>query len=117
MAFKRGHIHLANLNPQKRPNEVAKTRPVLVLQNDLLADNDYPTTIVLPVSSDLVDDAEPMRYRVSKREKLEQDSDVLIAQIRAIDNTRMGEYLGGLDSAELRSVEGLLVKVLGIISA
>lgn len=50
--------------------------------------SDYPTTIIFPLSTSLIDDAEPIRMHISKREQLEQDSDVVVTQIRAIDNER-----------------------------
>jgi len=40
------------------------------------------------VSTSVIDNAEPIRMRVTKRKKLEQDSDIVITQIRAIDNDR-----------------------------
>ena len=43
--------------------------------------------------------------RITKREKLEQNSDLLIAQIRAIDNDRLIEKLATLNDKELVSVK------------
>ena len=90
--FQKGEIYLAKLNP-KKGNEVGKIRPVLVYQTDILNDCEHPTTIVLPISTVLIDDAYPLRYRVSKRDKLEKASDVLCDQIRALDNQRILEGL------------------------
>ena len=63
-------------------------RPVLVVQSNYINDNNYPTTIIIPFSTKLIDQAQPLRYRIKKRENLHQDSDALIAHIRAIDNDR-----------------------------
>ncbi len=90
--FQKGEIYLAKLYP-KKGNEVGKIRPVLVYQTDILNDCEHPTTIVLPISTVLIDDAYPLRYRVSKRDKLEKASDVLCDQIRALDNQRLLEGL------------------------
>jgi len=90
--FKKGEIYLAKLNP-KKGNEVGKIRPVLIYQTDILNECGHPTTIILPVSTVLVDNAFPLRYRVTKRDKLEKTSDVLCDQIRALDNQRILEGL------------------------
>jgi mRNA interferase MazF len=88
--FKKGEIYLAKLNP-KKGNEVGKLRPVLIYQTDLLNDIEHPTTAILPLSTHLIDDAYPLRYRVLSKEKLQKDSDVLCDQIRTIDNNRILE--------------------------
>ncbi|MDF1883974.1 type II toxin-antitoxin system PemK/MazF family toxin [Sulfurimonas sp. SAG-AH-194-C21] len=111
MAY-RGEIWLTNFNPVKKNNEIGKIRPALVLQNDELNAGEYPTTIVLPLTTSLIDDAEPLRYRVTSRENLEKDSDILIANIRAIDNTRFVEKLATLDAKELLIIKNLLDEVL-----
>ena len=112
MTAYRGEIWLINLNPTKKSNEIEKIRPALVLQNDELNSGNYPTTIILPLTTALIDDAEPLRYRVQKREKLEKDCDVLIANIRAIDNARFIEKLASLSSKELFYIKNLLDEVL-----
>ena len=86
--FQKGEIYLAKLNP-KKGNEVGKIRPVLIYQTNLLNDCEHPTTIILPISTILIDDTYPLRYRINKRDNLEKDSDILCDQIRALDNTRI----------------------------
>lgn len=93
----RGEIWLANLNPVKKSNEIGKIRPVLIYQNNELNLNDYPTTIIIPLSTYLIDDSEPIRLRINKREELEKDSDLVITQIRVIDNSRLIKKLASLD--------------------
>jgi mRNA interferase MazF len=112
MTAYRGEIWLINLNPSKKSNEIGKIRPALVFQNDELNSGTYSTTIILPLTTSLVDDAEPLRYRVEKREKLEKDSDILIANIRAVDNTRFIEKLTSLSAKELFYIKSLLDEVL-----
>ncbi len=94
---------MANLNPQRK-KEVGKIRPVLVIQNDILFENGYPTTLIMPLTTDLVDGSYPLRYRITKREKLKEDSDVLIAHVRAIDNARFIEYLARVTPKELEEI-------------
>jgi len=111
MMVSRGEIWLVNLNPIKKNNEMGKIRPVLVYQSNELNHSDYPTTIVLPLSASLVDDAQPLRYRIKKRDKLKEDSDIVISQIRAIDNSRFIEKLADLTTAELNQVKELFDEI------
>ena len=108
----KGEIWLVNLNPIKKNNEMGKIRPVIVYQNNELNHSDYPTTIIMPLSTHLVDDSQPIRYRLSKRDNLKKDSDVVITQIRAIDNDRFIENLGSLTNEELKDIKELLNEIL-----
>ena len=78
MMVSKGEIWLLNLNTIKKNNEMGKIRPVVVYQNDELNHSDYPTTIIIPLSTSLVDDAQPIRYRINSRDKLKEDSDLII---------------------------------------
>jgi mRNA interferase MazF len=69
--FKKGEIYLVKLNP-KRGNEVGKIRPVLVYQTNLLNDCKHLTTIILPISTILIDDTCPLRYRLEERDNLKK---------------------------------------------
>ncbi len=109
----KGEIWLANLNPIKKSNEVGKVRPVYILQTDELNHSMYPTTIVLPLTTALIEDAEPLRMRIEKRDKLKEASDILIAQVRAIDNSRFVERLGQLSRDEMKKVKKLFDEVIG----
>ena len=107
----RGEIWLVNLNPIKKKNEMGKVRPVLVYQNDKVNHSEYPTTIVIPLSTSLVDDAQPIRFRVRKRDKLQEDSDLVITQIRAIDNDRFIEKLANLTNKEMQIIKELFDEI------
>jgi mRNA interferase MazF len=112
-AIKCGTIYLANLNPQKG-TEPGKTRPVLILQDQALLDADHPSTIIIPLTTNLIDNAEPLRIRVKAREKLVRDSDLLIDQIRAIDNRRITSGpLANLDLEMLKKIYQAVLEVIG----
>jgi mRNA interferase MazF len=84
----RGEIWLASLDP-RHGTEVGKTRPMLVVQAQALLDADHPSTLVIPLTTNLIDDAEPLRVRVPASRRLRQPSDLLVDQLRAIDNRRL----------------------------
>lgn len=112
MTALRSEIWLANLNPSKKSNEIGKIRPVLIFQNDELNRSSYPTTVILPLTTSLIDHAKPLRFRVNKRDKLQKDSDILIAHIRSIDNVRLIEKVATLSEEEMIEVKELLDEVL-----
>ena len=60
----------------------------------------------------LVDDAEPIRMRVNKKDKLNEDSDLVISQIRAIDNNRFIEKLTTLSNNQMQKVKELFDEVV-----
>ena len=100
----RGEIWLANLNPG-RGTEPGKTRPVLIVQSQALLDVDHPSTLVVPLTTKLIDDTAPLRLRVPASGDLAQDSDLLLDQLRAIDNNRL------VKGPLLRCTETLLAEV------
>ena len=85
---RRGEIRLADLNP-RQGTEPSKTRPVLIVQAQPLLDVDHPSTLIVPLTTNLVDDAAPLRVRVSPVGRLKRRSDLLVDQLCAIDNRRL----------------------------
>ena len=110
----RGEVWVADLNP-RRGTEPGKTRPVLVVQAQALLDAAHPSTLVAPLTTRLVGDAEPLRIRISASGDLQRDSDVLIDQLRAIDNRRLVRGpLTRLGLREMATVGRALLEVLGL---
>jgi len=96
MSIKQFEIWIADLNPQIE-TESGKTRPVLVVQTNLLNKIPHPSTIVCPVTSNVKMDSEILRVHIEKgMAKLNQDCDIMIDQIRAIDNKRLIKKVGSL---------------------
>jgi mRNA interferase MazF len=113
---KRGEIWLADLNP-RRGTEPGKTRPVLIVQAQALLDVEHPSTLVIPLTTQLVDDAEPLRIRVRASGSLKKDSDALVDQVRAIDNRRLVHGpLSRLAPKQLDAVGHALLEVLDLAS-
>jgi len=109
---KRGEIWLADLNPQQG-TEPGKTRPVAIVQAQALLDAEHPSTLVVPLTTQLVDAAEPLRVRIRRSGTLKKDSDALIDQVRAIDNRRLVRGpLSRLQPQQLEAVENALLEVL-----
>jgi mRNA interferase MazF len=112
--MKTGEIWLANLNPTKG-TEAGKTRPVLILQSQILLNIQHPSTLIIPLTTNLIDDANPLRIRVQKQDRLEKDSDLLIDQIRAIDNKRLIDGpLTQLTPKQLQVIHMAVLEVMGV---
>lgn len=86
-------IWLADLNPG-RGTEPGKTRPVVVLQTDLLNEA-HLSTIICPISTNVLPDVDILRVHLNWNQ-LDKLSDILVDQIRAIDNKRLLQKLGEL---------------------
>lgn len=108
-----GEIWLANLNPSKG-TEPGKTRPVLIIQAQALLDVSHPSTLIIPLTTNLVEKAYPLRIRVDAQDDLKQNSDLLLDQIRAIDNKRFQQGpLTKLTQDQLRQVYTAVNEVMG----
>lgn len=97
MEIRQYDIWLANLNPSKG-TEAGKTRPVVVVQTDLL-NTVHLSTLICPVTTNVQPELEYLRIHLAKGQ-LDEISDVLVDQIRAIDNTRLISKLGRLTQAQ-----------------
>ena len=114
MVCKRGGVYLANFNPSKG-TEPGKVRSCIVMQSNLLNEAGHPSTTVLPLTTQLIEDAEPLRYRVAARDGLESDSDIMLDQTRTIDNRRItSDMLTILTEKEISEVEAYWRIVLGL---
>ncbi|MGH8162669.1 MAG: type II toxin-antitoxin system PemK/MazF family toxin [Gammaproteobacteria bacterium] len=106
---------MANLNPQ-RGTEPGKVRPVLIVQSQVLLDAEHPSTLIVPLTTRLVDDAEPLRLRINARADLDTDSDLLLDQLRAIDNNRLVRGpLSQLSGELVKRVNEALAEVLDLV--
>ena len=105
MQVKQFEIWIADLNP-KIGTEPGKTRPVLVIQTNLLNKIPHPSTIVCPLTTNIEKDADILRVHLQKRmANLTEQCDILIDQIRAIDNTRLIKKIGNLPVALVGKVK------------
>lgn len=111
----RGEVWLADLNP-RQGTEPGKTRPVLIVQAQALLDAGHPSTLIAPLTTRLVDDAEPLRIRIPATGQLRQDSDALMDQLRAIDNRRLVRGpLARLGPAAMAEARRALLEVLDLV--
>jgi len=96
MEIKQFEIWIADLNP-RMGTEAGKSRPVLVVQTDLL-NKEHPSTIICPITTNVKTDSEILRVHLKKSKfGLKEDCDIMIDQVRAIDNKRLVKRIGQVD--------------------
>jgi len=111
---RRGEIYLVRFDPAEGA-EIKKTRPALILQNDI--GNRYsPTTIVAAISSQFTEFLYPVEVLIRAPEGgLATDSTVRLDQIRTLDKQRLLRRLGRLSAATLQAVDQALLISLGLV--
>jgi mRNA interferase MazF len=113
---RRGEIYLVEFDPA-RGHEIKKTRPALVIQNDI--GNRYsPVTIVAAITSKLSPVPYPVEVTVSptKANGLTAQSAIQLGQIRSVDKDRLVKHLGTLEPGAMRQVDEAIKISLGLIT-
>lgn len=115
MQINQYEIWIADLSPQVG-TEAGKTRPVLVVQTNLLNSVPHPSTIVCPITTNVQKNASILRINIPKgTTKLNENFDVMMDQVRAIDNKRLIKKIGNLPKDLIPKVKENLSIVLDII--
>ena len=114
-ALRRGEIYLVEFDPA-RGHEIQKTRPAIIIQNDI-GNKHSPNTIVAAISSKL----SPMPYPVevlvepTKANGLTAVSAIKLSQIRSVDRQRLVKRVGLVDAATMRKADEALKISLGLV--
>ncbi|MEK7107118.1 MAG: type II toxin-antitoxin system PemK/MazF family toxin [Patescibacteria group bacterium] len=111
---KRGDLWIVNFDPTIG-SEIRKTRPALVLQNDV-GNSFSAVTIIAALSSHDGGVVYPTEVPIEPPEGgLEKRSVVLLNQIRTVDKQRLIARIGTVTSHTMRAVERALLISLGLI--
>ena len=114
MEIKRGHLYVVDFNPRVR-TKPGKLRPAVVLQSDLVNEAGYPSTIVVPATTRLVEDPGILRLRLHKGQGgLERDSDLLLGQLIAVANESFRQAIGVLPAAIMQELEERIRVILSL---
>ena len=90
-------------------------RPVIILQNDIFNNSNINTTIVIPLSTNLLLANVPGNIFLGKKEsKLGKDSVILLSQIGVVDKQRLIAKIAKMNSAIMEKIEKNIVFLLGI---
>jgi len=115
MITKPFEIYLANLNP-KKGHEVGKTRPVVVIHSQLI-EGLLSTSIICPITTQIAA-ATLLRVHIPFQDAsttgLTEPSDIIVDQIRSIDNQRLINKLGELPPAQIEQLQKSLQTILAV---
>ena len=110
--MKRGDIYFADLDPVVGSEQGGK-RPVLIIQNDL-GNRFSPTVIVLPLTSRQNKTPLPTHVPlIPPQGGIRKASVILCEQVRTLEKSRLGGYLGRLTPEKLAVVERALARAVG----
>jgi mRNA interferase MazF len=104
MKAKQFEIWIADLNPTIGTGP-GKIRPVIIIQTDLL--NKYhPSSIVCPITTKVRKEIEILRIHLKKGCcGLEEGCDIMIDQVRAIDNKRLIRKVGNIPNELVKPIK------------
>lgn len=113
MKIKQFDIWLADLNP-RFGTETGKTRPVVILQTDLL-NSEHPSTIICPITTNVKPESVLLRVHLkSGTANLKESCDIMIDQLRAIDNKRLIKKIGELPNEIRGDVTNNILTILDL---
>ena len=111
---KRSELYLVNFDPTIGA-EIKKTRPALILQNDV-SNEHSPITLVAAITSKFTEPLYPTEVLIRVPEgALNVDSVVLLNQIRSIDKQRLIKRLGILHPEAIAQVDRAIQISLGLV--
>ncbi|MBI1971899.1 MAG: type II toxin-antitoxin system PemK/MazF family toxin [Candidatus Aenigmarchaeota archaeon] len=104
MQIRRGDVILVKLDPVMG-SEQGKTRPALVVQNNI--GNEYsPTTIVAPITSKIFSKQFPTNVEIDPANSpLRERGTVLLNQIRTIDKARIIKNYGKISTGKMEEAD------------
>lgn len=111
LTYRRGEIRWVNLNPTVGA-EAQKIRACLIIQNNII--NQYGLlTIVMPFRVGSKKAPYAVNVKATELNGLDQDRFIDVAQIRAVDNSRVLGLLGTLESEYWLQIQSAINIVLG----
>ena len=114
MNIEQYEIWIADLNPHIG-TEAGKTRPVIVLQTNLLNKINHPSTIICPITSKVEKESTILRVHINKGTANVRDNcDIMIDQIRAVDDKRLINKTGKLPNDLIDKIKENIKTVLDL---
>jgi len=96
-------------------SEPGYRRPVVLIQNDFFNNSNINTTIVMPLSTNLLLADVPGNIFLEKTEsKLKKDSVILVSQIGVVDKQRLIKKITKINKETIEKIDNNILLVLGI---
>ncbi len=93
---KQWHIYVVNLEPRVG-TKPGKQRPCLSIQPNEFGMSGLPSSVILPITTNLINNAFPLRVRIPKETAgLHKNSDIIIDQILSWSNSLFQSEMGKL---------------------
>ena len=90
-------------------------RPVIIIQNDYFNNSKINTTIVIPLSTNVILANVPGNIFIGKKEsKLNYDSVILFSQVGVIDKQRLIEKISKINREIMLKIENSILFMFGI---
>ena len=114
MEITRGHLYIVDFNPRVK-TKPGKLRPAVVIQSDLVNEAGYPSTVVIPTTTRVLENPGILRLRIKKGQGgLARDSDLLLGQLVAVANESFRQEIGVLPEPLMGELEGRVRIILGL---
>ena len=104
----RSSVYWVNLDPTVG-SEVKKTRPAVIISNNI-QNKTSTRVVVIPITSQ-VKTIYPFEAKIMVANK---DAKALTDQVRAIDKSRLGDFIGKLNKSEIAEIEKALRVTLSL---
>lgn len=109
--IKRGEMYYANLC-HVVGSEQGGIRPVVILQNDK-GNLHSSTTIVAAITGEL-DKPKLPTHVMFKSDSMKKESMILLEQIRTIDKSRLGRFVGTMDNKTMKRIDKAILISFGL---
>ena len=111
---RRGDVYLVRLDPTVGV-EIKKTRPAIVVQNDI-SNRAGASTIVVPITSRTREEIYPNEAIIPEGESgLRIESIALARQIRVVDRKRLVHRIGAVSKETMSALDQAILITLGLI--
>jgi mRNA interferase MazF len=96
-------------------SEPGYRRPVIIIQNDLFNNSKINTTVVIPLTTNLLLADVPGNILLDKKEsKLGKNSVILLSQIGVVDKERFIEKISKINKDTMEKIDNNIMFILGI---
>jgi mRNA interferase MazF len=96
-------------------SEPGYRRPVIIMQNDFFNDSKINTTVVVPLTTNLLLADVPGNILINKKDsKLNKDSVIIISQIGVVDKERLIEKISSINYEAMEKIEDNIMFILGM---
>ena len=106
-------VWIADLNP-RFGTESGKLRPVVIVQTDLL-NNLHPSTLICQLTTNIQPESDVLRIHLPKgMANLKEECDIMVDQLRAIDNRRLQKRVGKIPEDKIKALEENIKVILDL---